>query len=228
VKTRLWRHNQAVQRRFFLYLFVLCLFVLAATLFLLADSRPFVPPQAAAPQTYPAHESHDDEKVAIAIDPFDMPDKAKIFRVKYRDKGFLPIRVIIANDSDGYLSLNDLKIEYITVKRAKLEPARNEDILRRLVNTQQRPDKPGMKLPIPIPGKKKTPINKDDAAEVESAQFVMAPLDPHSRRDGFLFFDIQGIETPEAGAHIYFSGLKAGGKELFYFDIPLEKYLTAR
>jgi hypothetical protein len=207
---------------------MLCLFVLAATFLLLGDSRPFVPPQAAAPQMYPAHESHDDEKVSIAIDPFDMPDKAKIFRVKYRDKGFLPIRVIIANDSDDYLSLNDLNIEYITVKRTKLEPATKEDILRRLVNTQERPDKPGMKLPLPIPGRKKTPINKDDAAEVDSAQLVMAPLDPHSRRDGFLFFDIQGIDTPEAGAHIYFSWLKAGGKELFYFDIPLEKYLSAK
>lgn len=202
--------------------------MLLATLLLLGDSRPFVPPQAAAPQTYPAHETHDDEKVSIAIDPYDMPDKAKIFRVNYREKGFLPIRVIIANDSDSYLSLNDLVIQFVTVKRIKLEPAANEDIFRRLVNTQMRPDQPGMKLPLPIPGKKKTPLNKDDAAEVQSAQLVLAPMDPHSKRDGFLFFDVHDIETPEAGAHISFSGLKAGGKELFYFDIPLEKYLSAK
>ena len=41
-----------------------------------------------------------------------------------------------------------------------------------------------------------------------------------------LFFDVSGLSTPEAGAHILFTGLKSGGKELFYFDIPLEKYLT--
>jgi len=37
---------------------------------------------------------------------------------------------------------------------------------------------------------------------------------------------VTGLSTPEAGAHILFTGLKIGGKELFYFDIPLEKYLS--
>lgn len=202
---------------------------MAAALLLMGDTKPFSPPPATPPATYPAHESHSDEKVSIAIDPYDVPEKAKIFRVNYAEKGFLPVRVIIANDNDAYLSLNDLQVEYVTVKRDKLEPATKEDIFRRLIKTNRRPGTgPGVQLPIPLPKGNKTPINKDDAAEIDDAMLVLAPIDPHSTRSGFLFFDIQGISAPEAGAHISFSGLKAGGKELFYFDIPLEKYLASR
>jgi hypothetical protein len=69
---------------------------------------------------------------------------------------------------------------------------------------------------------------KEAVDELDVAQFLPVPVEPHSLRSGFLFFDVSGIDVPEAGAHIYLTGLKAGGKELFYFDIPLEKYLSAR
>jgi hypothetical protein len=205
-----------------------CAFLFATVVALMGDTKPFTPPAATHPKTYAAHETHEDEKVSIAIDPYDMPDKAKIFRINYKEKGFLPIRVIIANDSDNYLMLNDLKVEYITVKRDKIEPATNQDLFRRIMKTANRPGAggPKVRLPIPVPSKQKTAINKDDAAEIDAAQFTPAPVDPHSLRSGFLFFDVSGIDTPMAGAHVYFSGMKSGGKELFYFDIPLEKYLT--
>jgi hypothetical protein len=61
---------------------------------------------------------------------------------------------------------------------------------------------------------------------VESALFVSVPVTPQSTNSGFLFFDVRDIESPEAGAHIYLSGIRSGTKELFYFDIPLEKYLN--
>src|SRR5947209_12631379 len=107
-------------------------------------------PAASHAKTYPAHETHDDEKVSIAIDPFDMADKAKVFKVNYQEKGLLPVRVIISNDSDAYLMLNDLKIEFITVRREKLEPLTSDDIYRKLLKTDSRPDKPGVKLPLPL------------------------------------------------------------------------------
>ena len=56
--------------------------------------------------------------------------------------------------------------------------------------------------------------------------FLTVPVMPHSTNSVFLFFDIAGIENPEAGAHLYLSGIKAGTQELFYFDIPLEKALS--
>jgi hypothetical protein len=43
-----------------------------------------------------------------------------------------------------------------------------------------------------------------------------------------MFFDISGISTPLAGAHFYLNRvLDAKGNELMYFDVPLEKYLSA-
>lgn len=187
-----------------------------------AGDKPFSPPPAAPPNTYPAHETHQDENVSIAIDPYDTPDKATIFKIKYRRVGFLPIRLIIANEGSSPLMLDDLRIEFITSRRDKIEPATKDDILRRIT----RPEKadPQRPLPFPLP-RKSQPVKKDDRIELDSAAFVTFPITPHSTSSGFLFFDIQGIDNPEAGAHVYISGIRAGAKELFYFDIPLERYL---
>jgi hypothetical protein len=187
-----------------------------------AGDKGFSPPPAAAASTYPAHETHDDENVTIAIDPYDTPEKAAIFKIKYRDIDFLPIRLIITNDGSTPIMLNDLKVEYITVNRDKIEPATREDIVRRIAH----PQKAGTRAPVPfpVPRKKPDPIKQDQREEVESAAFVTFPVTPHSTYSGFLFFDIRDVPDPKIGAHIYLSGLKAGTKELFYFDIPLEKY----
>lgn len=203
---------------------------MSAVLALWADTKPFAPPAAAPARTYPAHESHDDEKVSIAIDPFDHPEKAKIFKTNYQERGFLPIRLIISNDSDNYLMLNDLKIQYITSRRDKIDPATTDDIYRRVVRLKRNPSSPRIPLPVPMPGDR-SPVTKDAKEavnELDQAQFVPNPVDPHSIRSGFLFFDISGLDAPETGAHIYLTGFKAGNKELFYFDIPLEKSLASR
>jgi len=202
--------------------------LLAAVLALRADTKPFSPPPASHPKTYPAHESHDDEKVSVAIDPFDMPDKAKVFKINYQERGFLPIRLIIANDGDEYLMLNDVKIQYITLHRDKIDPATSDDIYRRVIHLKRNPSSPRVPNPIPIP-RDRSPVTKDARIaldELDQAQFVPHPVEPHSMRSGFLFFVIIGMDPPEAGAHLYITGMKEGGKELFYFDIPMEKYLS--
>ena len=112
-----------------------------------ADTPSLNLPPANDPKTYPAHESHSDEKVSIAIDPYDTPDKAKIFKTNYREKGFLPIRLIIANDNDDFLMMNDVEIQYITAKRDKINPATTDDIYRRVVRLKGNPSKP--KVPLP-------------------------------------------------------------------------------
>jgi hypothetical protein len=206
-------------------------FLLPAALLWGSDTKPvFNLPAATHAKTYPAHESHDDERVSIAIDPFDFPEKAAIFKVNYKQNGFLPIRLIISNDADKIVMLNDLKILYITVKRDKIEPATTDDIYRRVLHLKRNPSSPRVPLPVPIPRDKSPITNEAKIAvdELDQAQFVPHPIEPHSIRSGFLFFDITDVDPPEAGAHLYISGLRVGGKELFYFDIPLEKYLSHR
>src|SRR5579864_7847252 len=104
---------------------------------LLFSEKPFNPPPAAPARTYPLHETHDDEKVTIAVDPYDAPDKAKVFKVNYQNYSFFVVRLIISNDSEKTLMLDDLKVEYITAKREKLQPASDADIYRRLVKPER-------------------------------------------------------------------------------------------
>lgn len=209
---------------------VLPVLLLAAfVLILRADSKLFALPPAEPARTYPAHESHDDEKVCIAIDPFDTPAKAKVFKINYQGKGFLPIRLIISNDGDDYLMLTDAKIQYITSGRDKIDPATTDDVYRRVVHLKRNPS--SSRIPLPIPRGGGSPVSKDAKEavdELDQAQFVPNPVDPHSLRSGFLFFDISGIKDPEVGGHLYLTGLRMGNKELFYFDIPLEKYLNTQ
>jgi hypothetical protein len=192
---------------------------------LLFSEKHFSPPPAAHASTYALHETHSDEKVTIAADPCDTPEKTGVFKVNYRGYGFYPVRLMISNDSDQTLMLEDVKIEYITAGREKLQPATDADIYRRLVNPS-RADKshPGPHLPFPV-GKKKEPISKDAREEYASAQFLTVPVTPHSTHSGYLFFDMLE-ETPAPGAHLYISGIKAGTKELFYFEIPMDKPLS--
>lgn len=195
--------------------------VLFAISLTFAGDKGFTPPPAAAAATYPAHETHNDEAVSIAVDPYDTPNKTAIFKIKYRDIDFLPIRLIITNDGATPIMMDGIKIEYITASRDKLSPATKEDIARRIAH----PGKAGTGTPMPFPFPHKTgvPIKNDQREELDSATFVPFPVTPHSTYAGFLFFDIRDVPDPKDGAHLYLSGLKAGTKELFYFDIPLQK-----
>jgi hypothetical protein len=200
--------------------------ILALSTTVLCSDKGFNPPPAAHAKTYLAHESHDDEKVSIAIDPYDIAEKASIFKVRYKDYGFLPIRLIISNDGDKPLMLDNIKIEFITEQREKIQPASQDDIFRRIARPEKVGNRPKVQLPIPLPRDNK-PIKAEAREEVDSALFVTVPIMPHSSHNGFLFFDVAGITAPESGAHLAISGIRAGRQELFYFDIPLEKYLNA-
>ncbi len=193
---------------------------------LLFSEKHFNPPPPGHASTYALHETHKDEKVTIAADPCDTPEKAGVFKVNYKGYGFYPVRLVISNDGDQPLMLQNLKIEYITARRDKLQPATDDDIYRRLVkpNKAQQPGA-GPRLPFPV-GKKKEPLSKEAREEYESAQLLTVPVTPHSTYSGYLFFDVMD-SPPEPGAHLYISGIKAGSQELFYFDIPMDKPAVA-
>jgi len=179
-------------------------------------------PQAA--RTYPAHDEHPDEKLTVGIDPYDMADKAAIFSMHYSDVGFVPIFVVITNDSDQAVSLTEVTAQLVTVDRTKIPPATDGDIYRRITKSPATGPSPN-RLPWP---KKKGGVPKDAQDEIQNSQFVARAVEPHSTQCGFMFFDISDISTPLAGAHFYLNRvLDAKGNELMYFDVPLEKYLSA-
>jgi len=185
----------------------------------------FAMPEAKPAASYPAHDYHPDEKVTVALDPYDMADKASIFSVRYSDIGFMPILLVITNDSDETISLRDLDMKLITVDRTKISPATEDDLYRRLSH----PKRSTTPSPLPFPrGKIKGTVNDKTRDEIQNSQFMARAVEPHSTQAGFLFFDVSGISTPLAGAHFYLSGaLNGRGNELMYFEIALEKYLSA-
>lgn len=64
--------------------------------------------------------------------------------------------------------------------------------------------------------------------EINMAQFGARSVEPHSTASGFLFFDVSDSSTPLAGANFYVTGVRdSGGNEMMYFEIPMEKYLSA-
>ncbi len=208
---------------------MLALFLVTFASLAIAGDKGFTPPPAAHATTYPLVETHDDERVSIAVDSFERPPKASIFHVNYRENGFLVLRLIISNDGAKPLMLDSLKINYFTLRRDKLAPATKDDLVRRLSHPSRPENR--TRSPLPIPGTRKShaAISKETLEEVESAMFVPVPVTPHSTNSGFLFIDVQDIDDPKTAAHLSISGIKAGTQELFYFDIPLgESPATAR
>jgi hypothetical protein len=181
-------------------------------------------PVAQSAKTYPAHDEHPSEAVTLALDPYDMSDKASIFSVHYNDAGLMPIFVVITNDGDQPVSLAGMKSQLVTVDRTKIPPATEDDLYRRLA----RPPGSISPNPLPWPKKAKGSISKDAMDEIQNSQFAARAVEPHGSQSGFMFFDVSGISSPLAGAHFYLTGVRdSKGNELMYFEVPLEKYLSA-
>jgi len=203
-----------------------CAFVLLCCLGAIA-AKEFVMPTAHPARTYPARDDHPMEKVVVAVDPYDLEDKASIFTVNYRNYGYMPVFFVITNDGDQPVSLVAMKAQLNTKDRSKLLPATMDDLLRRLSHPSRNDGQ--VTLPIPLPRKEvKGGVNKKTWNEIEQAQFGAKAVEPHSTVRGFLFFDIAGISNPLAGANFYLTGVQdAKGTELMYFEIAMEKYLSA-
>lgn len=184
----------------------------------------FVMPAAQPAKSYPAHDEHSGESVTLGLDPYDLPDKANIFSIHYSDVGLMPIFVVITNDGDQTVALSGVKAELVTVNRTKIPPASEDDIYRRIA----RPTGTISPNPLPWPKKAKGSISKDAMEEIQNTQFVAKAVEPHGTQSGFMFFDVSDISNPLAGAHFYLTGVRdARGNELMYFEVPLEKYLSA-
>ncbi len=194
----------------------------------LAADKTFEMPKAFHANTFPAHEEHTNEHVSIAVDPYDMPDKASaIFNIDWADHDLMPIELIVSNDSGGVLDLTQMQVKLVTVKKTKLTPFEQDDVERR-VSEPGKPPGTVRTVPIPLPRKKmKASISKEKQAEITQSIWHLKEVEPHMTAVGFLYFDVSGLDHPLAGATINITGVRdATGQELFYFEIPLEKYLS--
>jgi hypothetical protein len=187
----------------------------------LLAAKEFVKPVAKPASSYPLHDQHSDEAVGIAADPYDTPERAEIFSVKWAEQGFLPIYVVVTNDSDQPVSLTGMQVQLITANREKIPAASNDDLYRRLAHVNAS----GPKYPLPFPRTKvKGAVGKKALDEMNAAQFSAKAVEPHSSQSGFVFFDVAGITSPLEGARFYLTGLRdSKGADLLYFEIHFPK-----
>ena len=187
------------------------------------------PPPVQPATSFAAVEVHDDEKVAIAAEPYDTKEKESIFKVDYLSHGVMPVRLIVTNNGDRPISLRDARILFLTAAGDKIQAAEPEDVERLMT----RKERQGSKIPMPgpIPSIKTKPKASNQAIEQDFDTFEYQALvvEPHTTRAGFLFYDVSQLDHPLRGAKLHLHKLRnADGSELFYFEIPFDKYLKSK
>jgi hypothetical protein len=187
------------------------------------------PPPVQPATSFAAVEVHEDEKVAIAAEPYDTREKAAIFRVDYLSHGVMPIRLIVTNNGNKPISLKEARILFLTAGGDKIQVAEPEDV-ERLMTRRER-EGGTIPLPTPLPGIKLKPVasNREIEADYDKFEYRALVVAPHSTGAGFLFYDVSGIDHPLVGAKLHLRLLRdASGNELFYFEIPFDKYLKSK
>jgi hypothetical protein len=206
----------------------------AIPLCLLWLALPAVATEHTAPPVEPATkfadvEVHDEEKVAIAAEPYDTREKAAIFRVDYLGHGVMPIRLIVTNNSNRPISLRDARIVFITAAGDKIPAAEPEDVERLMTRKEREGGKIPMPGPIPSIKLKPKASNKEIEEDFNTFEYQALVVEPHTTRAGFLFYDVSGLDRPLEGAKLRVRELRnADGDELFYFEIPFDKYLKSK
>lgn len=212
-----FRRNSSVVRAITLA----CLLCLALAPSHAAEHKP--PPMEPA-TNFAAVEVHPTEHLAIAVEPYNTTSQLKLFRVNYVAHGFMPVRLIITNTGDRAISLKDARILFITAGGDRLQAAEPEDVERRMVRVH------GSSMPSPIPGLHlpHKDIRKAIERDFNTLEFQSLIVKPHTTEAGFLFYDVDGLRHPLTGAALNLHSLRdIDGKELFYFEIPFDKYLAS-
>jgi hypothetical protein len=184
------------------------------------------PPVKPATQ-YAAFDTHQQEHVTVAADPCDEPKNCSFFRLEYVQHGFIPIRVVITNDRDTALSLDDARMQFLSVNNDKIPAATDEDINRRLFSTKSAM---GTKIPIIPLTIHHPPIDKKIGEDDADFGFNGTTVQAHATLGGYLFYDIRGLDDPALrNAELYVKQVHTldGKQDLFAFTIPFNTWLKA-
>ncbi|HEY1647394.1 MAG TPA: hypothetical protein VGF96_05405 [Terracidiphilus sp.] len=187
------------------------------------------PPPVQPATSFAAVEVHDKEQVAIAAEPYDTKEKESIFRVDYLAHGVIPVRLIITNLGDRPISLRDARILFETPGGDRIQAAEPEDVERLMSRKERQGSKIPLPGPIPAIHTKPKASNKEIEDDFDTFEYQALVVEPHTTRAGFLFYNVSDLSHPLRGAKLYLKELRdADGEELFYFEIPFDKYLKSK
>src|SRR5580698_9079852 len=170
-----------------------CLALALLTLALPAVAADRTPPAVQPATDFPAVEVHADEKLAIAIEPYDTKEKAALFRVDYISHGVMPVRLIVTNNSDKPISLRDARILFLTAAGDKIQTSEPEDVERLMTQKERQGGKIPMPGPIPAIKLKPKASDKEIENDFDTFEYQALVVEPHTTRAGFLFYDVSGL-----------------------------------
>lgn len=183
--------------------------------------RKSAPPLPAA--QYASHDTH--ELITIAADPGDSKDSAPHTRIDYLAHGFMPIRIIVTNDSTQPVSLDDARILFVSANNSFSENAASQDELERGTSSVKNE---GKKTPLPGPLPPIThhdkPVDNQVAQDDADFGFKSSTVAPHSTAAGWLYYDIRDLGSdPLKGASVEVRKVRwaATNKALDTFEIQL-------
>jgi hypothetical protein len=193
-----------------------------------ADKPRKVPPPLPAAQ-YPAHDTH--QQITIAADPGDTKDTAPKTRLDYLAHGFLPVRIIVTNDSSQPLSLDDARILFISGNDLTENAATDEELDRAIFQLKTIKGKQ-IPLPAPLPPITRKPKPVDNQIRLDDADFGFksSTIPPHSTAAGWLYYDMHDVDQPVlkgAVIELHKARWAATNKPLDTFEIPLQPTTTA-
>ena len=172
--------------------------------------------KAAPAASYASHQSN--AQITIGVDPYVTPDKVQLAfgKLDPGQWGVLPVLVVIQNDSDKAIRLDRLKLQYSGPNRERVDATPARDV--RYLKPPQRPssiDGPMGRVKVLKP--KKNPL---DEWEIEGRALAAVMLPPGQSASGFVYFQTR----LQSNATLYLNGLyeAATGKEILYFELPLE------
>ncbi|MCL4402870.1 MAG: hypothetical protein M1436_09450 [Acidobacteria bacterium] len=167
--------------------------------------------------SYAAHQTN--AKVTIGAQAYQSDEEAKPAFGKNNPYkyGILPILIVMQNGSDQTIRVENMKVEYVAPDRSRAVaiPARD-------VRYVQGADRPKVLVGPTGPRVKKSK-NPLDSWEIEGRAFAAKMLPPGQSAGGFFYFQT-GYQH---NSTLYITGLSeaSSGKELFYFEIPLQNAL---
>src|SRR5579862_381198 len=209
----------------------------AFSLAILITASPVLPVDASdhkVPDVQPATsfadvEVHQAENVAIAAEPYDTKEKESIFRIDYLAHGVMPVRLVVTNNGDKPISLRDARILFQTSAGDRIQAAGPEDIERLMTRKEREGGRIPMPGPIPTIKLKPKASNKDIEEDFNQFEYGALVVEPHTTRAGFLFYDVSQLADPLQGSKLHLHKLMdADGHELFYFEIPFDKYVQSK
>ncbi len=166
---------------------------------------------------YPTHVTQ--EKLTIAAVPYVTEEDMKAAfgkadPVKY---GVLPVLVVIQNDTGKAIRIQP-QAEYVESSGHHVEAISADDVQRIGTPPRRKDTNIGIQSPIPLPKKKSNgPLA---AWEITGRAFSAKMIPAGEQASGFFYFQAR----LEPGSKFYLIGLSEAstGKELFYFEVPLD------